>query len=86
MEEAKAHDPDLTDLNSAIKNLRRCFGFPYQEYIGYMNTLTHQYRTRSEHEGLIDRIRRWAMFGNVGVPALGSNFESVCLSGADGEW
>lgn len=74
MEEAKAHDPDLTvryalsafeDLNSAIKNLRRCFGFPYQEYIGYMNTLTHQYRTRSEHEGLIDRIRRWAMFGNV---------------------
>ncbi|CAJ1356799.1 unnamed protein product [Effrenium voratum] len=74
MEEAKAHDPDLTvryalsafeDLNSAIKNLRRCFGFPYQEYIGYMNTLTHQYRTRREHEGLIDRIRRWAMFGNV---------------------
>eukprot|EP00438_Fugacium_kawagutii_P020439 Skav233816 [mRNA] locus=scaffold5904:35715:36953:+ [translate_table: standard] len=74
MEEVKAGDPDLTvryalsafeDLNSAIKNLRRCFGFPYQEYIGYMNTLTHQYRTRSEHEGLIDRIRRWAMCGNV---------------------
>ena len=43
MEEAKTSDPDLTvryalsafeDLNSAIKNLRRCFGFPYQEYIG----------------------------------------------------
>mmetsp|Transcript_42921 Transcript_42921/g.99995 ORF Transcript_42921/g.99995 Transcript_42921/m.99995 type:complete len:427 (-) Transcript_42921:232-1512(-) len=74
LEEAKAHDPDLTiryafsafeDLNGAIRNLRRCFGFPYQEYIGYMNTLTHQYRTRREHEGLIDRIRRWAMFGNV---------------------
>lgn len=30
-----------------------------------MNTLTQQYRTRSEHEGLMDRIRRWAMFGNV---------------------
>jgi len=74
MQEAQAHDPDLTiryafsafeDLNGAIRNLRRCFGFPYQEYIGYMNTLTHQYRTRREHEGLIDRIRRWAMFGNV---------------------
>ena len=64
----------LEDLNSAIKNLRRCFGFPYQEYIGpaarsiffggsssvlcatlrYMNTLTHQYRTRSEHEDCAD--------------------------------
>lgn len=74
MEEAKAGGPDIVvryafsafeDLNGAIKNLRCCFGFPYQEYIGYLNTLTHNYRTRREHEVLIDRLRRWAMFGNV---------------------
>lgn len=74
MEEAKAGGPDIVvryafsafeDLNSAIKNLRCCFGFPYQEYIGYLNTLTQNYRARREHEVLIDRLRRWAMFGNV---------------------
>lgn len=74
MEEAKAGGPDIVvryalsafeDLNSAIKNLRCCFGFPYQEYIGYLNTLTQKYRARREHEVLIDRLRRWAMFGNV---------------------
>lgn len=74
MEDAKAHVPDLCvryalsayeDLNSAIKNLRRCFGFPYQEYIGYLNTLTRAHRARREHEELIDRLRRWAIFGNV---------------------
>lgn len=74
MEEAKAQHPDIIvryalsafeDLNSAIKNLRRCFGFPYSEYIGYLNTLTQSYRARREHEVLIDRLRRWAMFGNV---------------------
>eukprot|EP00440_Ansanella_granifera_P029322 gb/GFBE01031848.1/.p1 GENE.gb/GFBE01031848.1/~~gb/GFBE01031848.1/.p1 ORF type:complete len:434 (+),score=91.42 gb/GFBE01031848.1/:1-1302(+) len=74
MEEAKAHGPDIVvryalsafeDLNSAIKNLRRCFGFPYQEYIGYLNTLTQSHRARREHEALIERLRRWAMFGNV---------------------
>lgn len=74
MEEAKAHVPDLCvryalsafeDLNSAIRNLRRCFGFPYQEYIGYLNTLTKAHRARREHENLVDRLRRWAIFGNV---------------------
>lgn len=75
LEETKsAHVPDLCvryalstfeDLNSAIKNLRRCFGFPYQEYIGYLNTLTQTHRARREHEVLIDRMKRWAMFGNV---------------------
>lgn len=53
------------DLNNAIKNLRNCFGFPYQEYIGYLNTLTRSHRARREHEALIDRLRRWAMFNNV---------------------
>ncbi|CAE8669910.1 unnamed protein product, partial [Polarella glacialis] len=74
MEETKAGGPDIVvryalsafeDLNSAIKNLRRCFGFPYQEYIGYINTLTQSHRARREHEVLIDRLRRWAIFGNV---------------------
>eukprot|EP00931_Biecheleriopsis_adriatica_P115515 TRINITY_DN91300_c0_g1_i1.p1 TRINITY_DN91300_c0_g1~~TRINITY_DN91300_c0_g1_i1.p1 ORF type:complete len:440 (+),score=100.36 TRINITY_DN91300_c0_g1_i1:114-1433(+) len=74
MEEAKGHAPDIVvryafsafeDLNSAIRNLRRCFGFPYQEYIGYLNTLTRQHRTRREHEGHVDRLRRWAMLRNV---------------------
>mmetsp|Transcript_62484 Transcript_62484/g.116112 ORF Transcript_62484/g.116112 Transcript_62484/m.116112 type:complete len:430 (-) Transcript_62484:96-1385(-) len=53
------------DLNSAIRNLRRCFGFPYQEYVGYLNTLSRTHRARREHEGLVDRLRRWAIFGNV---------------------
>lgn len=53
------------DLNSAIKNLRRCFGFPYQEYIGYLNTLSRTHRARREHEALVDRLRKWAIFGNV---------------------
>lgn len=53
------------DLNSAIRNLRRCFGFPYQEYIGYLNTLNQTHRARREHEVLIERLRRWAMFCNV---------------------
>lgn len=53
------------DLNSVIRNLRRCFGFPYQEYIGYLNTLSRTHRARREHESLVDRLRRWAIFGNV---------------------
>jgi len=53
------------DLNGAIKNLRQCFGFPYQEYIGYLNTLSRTHRARREHEALVDRLRRWAIFGNV---------------------
>jgi len=53
------------DLNHAIRNLRRCFGFPYQEYIGYLNTLNRTHRARREHEALVDRLRRWAIFGNV---------------------
>mmetsp|Transcript_66797 Transcript_66797/g.159837 ORF Transcript_66797/g.159837 Transcript_66797/m.159837 type:complete len:429 (-) Transcript_66797:164-1450(-) len=53
------------DLNGAIRNLRQCFGFPYQEYIGYLNTLSRTHRARREHEGLIDRLRRWAILGNV---------------------
>eukprot|EP00421_Protoceratium_reticulatum_P042801 CAMPEP_0168447426 /NCGR_PEP_ID=MMETSP0228-20121227/46582_1 /TAXON_ID=133427 /ORGANISM="Protoceratium reticulatum, Strain CCCM 535 (=CCMP 1889)" /LENGTH=420 /DNA_ID=CAMNT_0008461947 /DNA_START=123 /DNA_END=1385 /DNA_ORIENTATION=+ len=74
MEESKAHASDFCvryalsafeDLNSAIRNLRRCFGFPYQEYIGYLNTLSRSHRARREHEHLIDRFRRWAIFGNV---------------------
>lgn len=73
-EESKSSSSDLCvryalsafeDLNSAIRSLRRCFGFPYQEYIGYLNTLTHTHRARREHEALIDRLRRWAIFGNV---------------------
>mmetsp|Transcript_61703 Transcript_61703/g.133684 ORF Transcript_61703/g.133684 Transcript_61703/m.133684 type:complete len:415 (-) Transcript_61703:100-1344(-) len=53
------------DLNSTIRNLRRCFGFPYQEYIGYLNTLARTHRARREHEALVDRLRKWAIFGNV---------------------
>lgn len=53
------------DLNGTIRNLRRCFGFPYQEYIGYLNTLTRTHRVRREHEVLVDTLRRWAIFGNV---------------------
>lgn len=73
-EEAKANNTDICvryalsafeDLNGAIKNLRQCFGFPYQEYIGYLNTLSRSHRARREHEGLIDRLRRWAIFSNV---------------------
>lgn len=73
-DEAKASSSDICvryalsafeDLNSAIRNLRRCFGFPYQEYIGYLNTLSRTHRARREHEALVDRLRRWAIFGNV---------------------
>jgi hypothetical protein len=53
------------DLNRAIRNLRRCFGFPYQEYIGYLNTMTRTHRARREHSILVESLRRWAMFGNV---------------------
>jgi len=53
------------DLNHVIRNLRRCFGFPYQECIGYLNTMTHKHRARREHESLVDRLRQWAIFGNV---------------------
>lgn len=53
------------DLNSAIRNLRSCFGFPYPEAIGYLNTITKAHRVRREHETLIDRLRQWAVFGNV---------------------
>lgn len=53
------------DLSKAIRNLRRCFGFPYQEYIGYLNTLSRSHRARREHEALVDRLRKWAIFGNV---------------------
>jgi len=53
------------DLNGTIRNLRRCFGFPYQEYIGFLNTLTKTFRVRREHESLIDSLRRWAMLENV---------------------
>jgi len=55
----------FADLNSAIKNLRRCFGFPYQEYVGYLNMMNKTHRARREHDILIDRLRRWAMFRNV---------------------
>jgi len=74
LEEAKSQSSDIgvryalsafEDLNSAIRNLRRCFGFPYQEYIGYLNILTRTHRARREHEGLVDRLRRWAIYGNV---------------------
>lgn len=73
-DEVKANTPETgvryalsayEDLNGAIRNLRKCFGFPYQEFIGYLNTLTRTHRARREHEALIDRIRRWAMFSNV---------------------
>jgi hypothetical protein len=53
------------DLNGAIKNLRLCFGFPYSEYIGYLNTLTKAHRARREHQVFIDRLRRWATFNNI---------------------
>lgn len=74
MEEAKINVTDICvryalsaylDLNGAIRNLRRCFGFPYQEYIGYLNTLTHGHRVRREHLHLIDRLRRWAIVSNI---------------------
>mmetsp|Transcript_66835 Transcript_66835/g.172070 ORF Transcript_66835/g.172070 Transcript_66835/m.172070 type:complete len:416 (-) Transcript_66835:136-1383(-) len=74
MEDAKSDSADLCvryalsayeDLNAAIRNLRKCFGFPYQEYVGYLNTLTKTHRVRREHEGLIAPLRRWAIFGNV---------------------
>eukprot|EP00747_Dinoflagellata_sp_TGD_P164938 gnl/TRDRNA2_/TRDRNA2_185575_c0_seq1.p1 gnl/TRDRNA2_/TRDRNA2_185575_c0~~gnl/TRDRNA2_/TRDRNA2_185575_c0_seq1.p1 ORF type:complete len:413 (+),score=63.72 gnl/TRDRNA2_/TRDRNA2_185575_c0_seq1:80-1318(+) len=72
-EEAKACEPipvryalsAFEDLNAVVRNLRRCFGFPYQEAIGYLNTLTRTHRARREHESLVDRLRRWAIFGNV---------------------
>lgn len=53
------------DLNAAIRNLRKCFGFPQQDCIGYLNTLTRTYRARPEHESLVDIIRRWAQLTNV---------------------
>lgn len=53
------------DLNVVIRNLRKCFGFPYQESIGYLNTMTRKHRARREHEGLVHRLRQWAIFGNV---------------------
>lgn len=53
------------DLNSVIRNLRECFGFPYPESVGYLNTLTKSHRVRREHEVLVDRLRQWAIFGNV---------------------
>lgn len=53
------------DLNAVIRNLRKCFGFPHQESIGYLNTLTRSHRARTEHEWLIDRLRRWAQHSNV---------------------
>jgi len=74
VEEAKVGECELSvryalsafeDLNSCIRNLRKCFGFPYQEYIGYLNTLTKTHRARREHEALLPGLRRWAIFGNV---------------------
>lgn len=74
MEEAKINPADICvryalsaylDLNKAINNLRRCYGFPYQEYIGYLNTLTRGQRVRREHLHLIDRLRRWAIVRNI---------------------
>lgn len=53
------------NLDNVIKNIRHCFGFPYQEAIGYLNSLTRSHRVRREHEALIDRLRQWAIFGNV---------------------
>lgn len=53
------------NLDKVIQNLRRCFGFPYQEAIGFLNSLNRTHRVRREHEGLIDRLRQWAIFGNV---------------------
>jgi len=53
------------DLNGCIRNLRRCFGFPYQESIGYLNTLTTKHRARREHQALLSGMRRWATNSNV---------------------
>lgn len=74
MEDFKANSESITvryalsafeDLNNVIRNLRICFGFPYQEYIGYLNSLTRKHRARREHEGLLSGLRRWAIFGNI---------------------
>lgn len=76
IEDAKANDEEMRvryalsafeDLNLAVKNLRRCFGFPYQEYIGYLNTVSRQHRARREHEAILPGLRCWAIFGNVGA-------------------
>jgi hypothetical protein len=53
------------DLNKVIKNVRQCFGFPYPDAIGYYNAVNTHHRSRREHEGLIDRLRTWAIVGNV---------------------
>jgi hypothetical protein len=53
------------DLNKVIKNVRACFGFPYPDAIGFFNAVNSRHRARREHEGLIDRLRTWAIVGNV---------------------
>eukprot|EP00931_Biecheleriopsis_adriatica_P077335 TRINITY_DN50923_c0_g1_i1.p1 TRINITY_DN50923_c0_g1~~TRINITY_DN50923_c0_g1_i1.p1 ORF type:complete len:267 (+),score=35.04 TRINITY_DN50923_c0_g1_i1:101-901(+) len=57
-----------SNLNSAIKNLRRCFGFTHSEYVGYLNVITKKYRVRPEHHELLDLLRRWAM--QTGMDAM----------------
>lgn len=50
----------FSDLDRAIGNLRRCFGFIHQEYIGYVNTFTKSYRVRPEHYVVMQRLKIWA--------------------------
>jgi len=53
------------NLDKAVRNLRKCFGFPYPDAVGYVNALTRAYRVRREHEPVIERLKQWAIFGNV---------------------
>lgn len=52
-------------LNRAIGNLRRCFGFPLKESIGFVNAHDGNFRVRSENKPIIKVLLKWAVDANL---------------------
>lgn len=53
------------NLNTVIANVRRCFGFPYTESVGFYNALTKKGRVRKGNAHILDKLSCWAIETNM---------------------
>jgi len=53
------------NLDKVIGNLRRCFGFPYSDSIGFWNALTRKGRVRRENSHILEKLSVWSIATNM---------------------
>eukprot|EP00397_Hematodinium_sp_SG-2012_P036572 GEMP01039491.1.p1 GENE.GEMP01039491.1~~GEMP01039491.1.p1 ORF type:complete len:456 (+),score=72.53 GEMP01039491.1:107-1474(+) len=53
------------NLDKVLGNLRRCFGFPYTDSIGFWNALTRKGRVRKENKHIVEKLSTWAIATNM---------------------